>query len=322
MKKIDLILLKILAASLLLYLISLVFSPERANSQKSIESAILNQKYKNDIQKILLKKNDENDATKEIEITKHGDFYLLSESESNINCLADSKIIASLLENAVKIRKFYKISQKSSDSALFLTDEKSAFSIAFYADSDNAVSQVFFGAEDSLKNRIYLRSKNSNAVYECENDFHQYLTIEKKYWAEGKIFAESGSPVQIDFEKLNQNGIPSEILKIDDKSEDFQKKSEYLLSLRHGNITDEVPLGFQKVTVLKLQDGNGRIVKIEFFQSAENTGEGDSNSYYYIKSVIPSPIDAQSTAFAFYSENAVYEISAWTYGKIRDLFLN
>ena len=66
-----------------------------------------------------------------------------------------------------------------------------------------------------------------------------------------------------------------------------------------------------------------------FIDSAENTlsttaGKNQSPesapSYYYKKSVSPSQIDSQETAFAFYSENAVYEISSWTYERIKSVF--
>ncbi|WP_294429981.1 DUF4340 domain-containing protein [uncultured Treponema sp.] len=320
MKKIDCILLKILPVSIILFALSLVFSPERANSQKAEESAVLNQKYRNEVRKIVISRKNADSTDELLEMTRHGDFYLLSDMDSKITCLANSKLISSLLENAVKIRKFYRLSQKSSDAEKFLTDESSSIVVSFYASGEEPVSKIYFGAEDALKNRIYLRSHKSNVVYECENDFHQYLNTELDYWAEGKIFAEAENPVQIGFEILSENEKLPETKKIDEKSGDFQKKSAYLLELRHGKIVDMIPSSAKKISVLSVYSGNGRISRLDFYEVKNGMGEEEQESYFYTKSVIPSQIDGQENSFAFYSENAVYEVSAWTFGRICDLF--
>ena len=175
-------------------------------------------------------------------------------------------------------------------------------------------TKVHFGHSDSLKNRIYIRSEGSKTVYECENDFQQYLTAETNYWSEGKIIPEIKNPVQITV-KMNESSIgqPSKTITLDEKSASFSIKSKALLSLRHGQIWSETTISSENyISTLTVQDGSGRLAKLDFFKIQK----GDDESYFYRKSIQPSPVDSQQNTFAFYSEKAAYEISAWTYEKI------
>ena len=336
MKSIDRLLVKILAASAVLFLISLVFSNKDKNAQKSIESAILNPKYKNDVAKIEISKNSGTGEGGIITLSKQGDFWLLSkESESgeSICTIADSKIISSLIENAAKIRKTYAISEKISDyESLGLTEDFST-SISFLKNNSNLYTKVHFGYSDSLKNRIFLRSESSKTAYECENDFQQYLTAQTNYWSEGEILPEIKNPVKITL-KINESSrvSPEKTVILDEKSPNFTQKTGTLLSLRHGNISvqkdffsEEAGEFGKSCANLTIQDGNGRIARLTFYEKEvavqeEIEAESSESSYFYTKSVTPSEIDNQETRFALYSENAAYEISEWTYRRILSVF--
>lgn len=328
MKKSDTILFKCVIFSAILFAISVFFSPERANSPKAIDSAILNQKYKNEIKKIEIEIQNENGDREKIEIAKYDTFWILCDSERTVVSLADSKIADSLLKNAINIRKMYTVSDRIADSDVFLTNERSENSISFFISDERLVSKVYFGSEDSLKNRIYLRSHSSNTIFECENDFHQFLAADTNYWSEGKIVPEIERPVQIIFETVSETASLAKRI-IDEKSAHFSSKAHTLLSLRHGEIhagdfIDRNVQSLQKVAFLSVFDGNGRAARIEFFKrESEHFSEEDEReiSYFYKKAVTPSHIDSQETSFAFFSEYAVYEISEWTFTRIFDLFL-
>ncbi|MBR1723059.1 MAG: hypothetical protein IJ727_11370, partial [Treponema sp.] len=159
MKSIDRLLIKILAASALLFLLSLIFSNKDKNTQKSAESALLNPKYKNDVAKIEISKSGVAEDGGTITLTKQGDFWLLSKEGKKgeaICTIADSKIIGSLIENAVKIRKMYIISDRKSDYDTLGLGEKNSTSISFLKNNSSLYTKVHFGYSDSLKNRIYL----------------------------------------------------------------------------------------------------------------------------------------------------------------------
>ncbi|MBR4322686.1 DUF4340 domain-containing protein, partial [Treponema sp.] len=215
--------------------------------------------------------------------------------------------------------------------------------LAFSKNNDKLYTKIHFGLSNSLKNRIYFRSEGKKTVYESQNDFEQYLNTDINYWSEGEIIPEITNPVQISLVIRESPALSQESgsqksgkITLDEKSENFAQKSRTLISLRHGAITGEKQSSLKRLSTLQIHDGSGRIARIEFFEKMDafidsavnplSTTEGknqspeSASSYYYKKSVSPSQIDSQETAFAFYSENAVYEISSWTYERIKSVF--
>ena len=342
MTKQNKLLFKILLASILIFALSLAFSKKERSVPKSVESAILNPSHKNEVNLIEIESGEGSSVT----LKKQGEFWLLSKAFENGNeicTLADSKIISSLLENAGKIRNIYKISEKENDYLSLGISENQGTSISFSQNNNRMYIKVHFGYTNSLKNRIYFRSEASKTVYETENDIFQFLTTETSYWSEGQIAPEIKNPVQISLEITESPAFSQESkiqksgkITLDEKSENFDQKSRSLLSLRHGTIQGENHADLRKISKLTLHDGSGRIARIDFFEkmdafidsaenplsntAAKNLSPESTPSYYYKKSVSPSQIDSQETAFAFYSENAVYEISSWTYERIIAVF--
>lgn len=315
MKNLDKILIKFLILSLILFVFSLFFSKNGKNTPKAIDSAILNPRHSSEISQIEISFPLQEDGS--IILKKQGDFWLLEKdlpSGEKIISQADSAIIESFIKNSSKIRKLYKVSDKSSDYESFSVSENSGIAVSFTGNNSKMYTKVHFGHSDSLKNRIYFRSEASKITYECENDFQQYLTAETNYWSEGKIIPEIKNPVQITV-KMNESSVgqPSKTIILDEKTSGFSSKSKALLSLRHGQIWSETTINSANyISTLTVQDGSGRLAKLDFFKIQK----GDDESYFYRKSIQPSPVDSQENIFAFYSEKAAYEISAWTYEKI------
>ena len=323
MTKLNNFLLKILLASILIFALSLIFSRNEKSAPKALESALLNPKYKGEVNMITIQAQEKSVSTNkkgnsQITLKKQGDFWLFSkfteESNEEIFTIADSKIIDSLIEKAASLRSLYKITDKERDYLSLGVSENAESTLAFSKNNDKMYTKVHFGLSNSLKNRIYFRSEGKKTVYESQNDFEQYLNTDINYWSEGKIIPEIKNPVQISF-KTNEGSVgqPPKTITMDEKSSGFASKSKALLSLRHGKIWPETTINSENyISNLSVQDGSGRIAKLDFFKIQN----GDDESYFYRKSLQPSPVDSQENIFAFYSEKAAYEISAWTYEKI------
>jgi len=328
LSKLNNFLLKILLASILIFGLSLIFSRNEKSAPKALESALLNPKYKGEVNMITIQAQEKSVSTNkkgnsQITLKKQGDFWLFSkfteESNEEICAIADTKIIDSLIEKAASLRSLYKITDKERDYLSLGVSENAESTLAFSKNNDKLYTKVHFGHSDSLKNRIYFRSEASKITYECENDFQQYLTTETNYWSEGKIIPEIKNPVQITV-KMNESSIAqsSKMKRLDEKSASFSIKSKALLSLRHGKIWSETTINSENyISTLTVQDGSGRLAKLDFFKIQK----GDDESYFYRKSIQPSPVDSQENIFAFYSEKAAYEISVWTYEKIMQTVL-
>ena len=323
MTKLNNFLLKILLASILIFGLSLIFSRNAKSAPKALESALLNPKYEGEVNIITIQAQEESVSTNkkgnsQITLKKQGDFWLFlkstEESNEEICAIADSKIVDSLLEKAASLRSLYKITDKEKDYLSLGVSENAESTLSFSKNNDKLYTKVHFGHSDSLKNRIYFRSEGKKTVYESQNDFEQYLNTDINYWSEGEIIPEITNPVQLSF-KMNESSIAqsSKMKKLDEKSANFASKSNTLLSLRHGQIWSETTINSENyISTLTVQDGSGRLAKLDFFKIQN----GDDESYFYRKSIQPSPVDSQENTFAFYSEKAAYEISAWTYEKI------
>lgn len=351
MKKIDRLLAKFLAATVILFAVSLVFSKKEKNAPKAVQSAILNQKYKNEVSEIEIAKNGGQGSDK-ITLKKMGDFWLLTAQDKTNGrefcTIAEVKIVTSFLKNCAKLRSMYTISDRISEYNLFSVDENNGTIVSFLLGDGIMCTKVYFGAVNPLKNRIYLRSESISTVWECENDFQQFLTTDSNYWLAGELLPEITNPVSLIF---TENG---KTLSLDEKSDGFSAKARTLLSLRHGAVRSEeishdaeLEDGVETaesfangaelsdrtenaesfvsniaVATLTVQDGNGRLARIEFFEEQDSDGKEGEESYFYTKSVTPSEIDSPETRFALYAEQAAYEISAWTFERVRNVLIS
>ncbi|MCR4821692.1 MAG: hypothetical protein K5873_02330 [Treponema sp.] len=312
MKKKDRILNIILLSSFFIFILSIIFKNGEKSAPKSIDSAILNPKNIESVNLIELSHSRQGKASS-IFLKKQGDFWLFyGEEGKETVTFADSKMVKSLIENSSQIRKIYPISAKREDFFSLGIEEGQTFTLNFLESEGKILTKVNFGKTDSLKNRIYFSSCLESMAYECQDSFSQFLTLDSAYWAEGQIFPEIKNSTAITFTENNK------VFSLDEKSQNFSSKNQSLLSLRHGKtFNSEKIKGMVKKTSLTIQDGNGRISRLDFYQSSANEEE---SSYYYIKSIKAGENESQENTFALYSENACYELSLWTYGKIQSLF--
>ena len=335
MKKLDKLLTKILIFSIILFTFSIIFSKKEKSSPKPVESALLNPKYKNEVSEIEIQIPSQNGA---ITLKKQGDFWLLVKNEgkgtAEIRTFADKKLVTSFIEKTSEIRRLYQVSDRESDFEGLETSDNTGITANFSGNNSKMYTKLHFGSTNSITNRTFVRSEGSKITYETENDLSQFLTTDTNYWSEGEILPgdilKRTKLVEMSFEEKSVKST------LDEKSENFVSKSGTLLSLRHGSIKSEEDFlsimqgqNPNPAAILNAQDGSGRKIRIEFFEyEEENHSDSEreaaskdfSKSYLYKKSVIPSPAETQENAFAYYSENAFYEISAWTYDKIRAQF--
>lgn len=307
MRNTDKILCGILALSFGIFILSTIFQNKEKSSPKAVESAILNQKYKDDVSVIKIENHARGSS---IKIERRGELHLLSAEKDgkSITAPADSTIVNSLLEKAAKIRKFYKISDKTADQEIFSVSETNSDSISFIGKDGSLYTKVRFGHSDSLTGRIYARPEGSKTIYEIEDEFRQYLSQETNYWSDGRIMGEIKNPVSVTFVREGKTAL------MDEKTEGFSARAGSLLSLRHGQVfPEDTTEGMRAISSIFVQDGNGRTALIKFYERIGGLGADGDVSYFYTKKIGPGETDSKETASALRSESACYEISEWTY---------
>lgn len=326
-KDLNKLLFVIFCFSIVIFVLTFFFSNDSFSKQKSVDSALLNPKYKNDVSLIVVQDRASENGN-EISIKKIGETFFVQQDGKND--FADSKIIELLLNNFTKIRKLYKISKNNhknvkknihSDDSISAKSIKNNTSyedfssrekiISFYDSKNSLISQICFSSQNQLLNRITIFA--SETFYEIEDDVSQFLTQNFNYWADGSFFPEIKNLVKMTY---SLNGTESSTsprqISFSEENADFQAVKSEILALRHGN-KSETQFDFASCySSLRIEDGSGLISVMSFQKMPDG-------NFLCFKKIFSSELDSQNSK-SLQSINAVYEISSWTLKKVESAF--
>ena len=283
----------------ILYFISFTKSCTSADRREKIKSALVNQKYVNDISNLEL-----SDASGSITITKENEsFWTVSSSESpEISLPASPERINNLIKNLTTVRNLYKISDKITQNSTFGLTTGTEFHLR-YSTKDSSHELIFGNQDFSLSSR-YMMTEKSTQVYEIDSSLDNFLTTSIQSWAEPFIISQTvfGKITTQDIQRatiVNQNHLSS----ISD--------SQKLLDLRHGGIpSQEEVLAIiqnnqdpERTITLELANKNEIELKI---YPAKNENDFILITEYKIEKG-RNPLFTSSS-----------KISSWTYNKIKE----
>lgn len=242
-----------------------------------------------------------NDLAKNIDEINliNGDFLLNLKKNTNWTALlyerfpADKEAIESFISVLVKIREANEVSKKKESWKKLGVDEN-AFIVELFCGSDVPI-RLYFGKRSMGNSLISFRTDKSVCTYQSENDIASFLQTDPSFWCDPYLIAKderNAENVQlVSFGKMYKGSSLKEIAK-------------NLLSLRRGLLcTKNEDIEKNKAdSVLETNFLDGDTVRLSFF---------NADSLYVVKSEIKK-------------ENIVYwyEISAWTYQKIQEIFTN
>ena len=300
----------------ILYFLSFTKSCSSQDKREKVKTALVNQKHRDTISEIILQ-----DSTSTIKLTKAGDFWTVAkENESSqdhlqlrVDLPAAPERINNLLEELIKVRNLYKISDKiNQNSSLGLTNG-TEFHIRYtYTSSDKSTegfNELIFGNQDfSLSSRYMMTGKNTQ-VYEIDDSMDVYLTTSIQSWTE---------PFIISRQVLNNDIQTITVSYTDEKNHTAAKKlagnsteSDKLLELRHGGLpaSDQIiDLKDAEVTLrLEIENGDKTSIKLNIRPFASGDNYLVETQYY------------DSEGWQFY--NSYSTISSWTYNRIKEITL-
>lgn len=219
--------------------------------------------------------------------------------------VADGKMLDSLVARLSKPRTVYKIADDYKSVMSHDLDEVLPFSLSFFDGDGNGLSEILFFASDFLTGRMSFASVRSKVLYESEDDVFSFLSADLNVWAAGEICAGIADPVLITFSSPSASGSVAE------GEEGFADAARELLGVRHGRIAEAGPFSAPPALEVAVHGGNGRIVRVRVFS--------EGGDFFLSRMVVPSVVfDSGETAAGFLRENAVYEISGWTYSRLLD----
>lgn len=283
----------------ILYFLSFIKSSSSADRREKIKSALVNQKYLNDITSFEL-----TDASGTITITKVNDsFWSVSASKSPDICLpASPERITNLLSNLTTIRNLYKISDKITQNSTFGLTSGTEFHLRY--STKDSFHELIFGNQDFSLSSRYMMTEKSTQVYEIDSNLDNFLTTSIQSWAEPYIISQTvfGKLSPQDIQRatiVNQNHLSS----ISD--------SQKFLELRHGGIPgqEEVLEIIQNnqtpESAITLELGNKKEIELKIYPTKIE------NEFIVITEYLPQK--GEVPAFTSASK-----ISSWTYNKIKE----
>ena len=283
----------------ILYFLSFIKSCTSSDRREKIKSALVNQKYINDITSFEL-----TDASGSITITKKNDsFWSVSASKSPDICLpASPERITNLLNNLITIRNLYKISDKITQNSTFGLTSGTEFHLRY--STKDSFHELIFGNQDFSLSSRYMMTEKSTQVYEIDSSLDNFLTTSIQSWAEPYIISQTvfGKITPQDIQRTtveNQNHLST--------VSDLQK----LLDLRHGGSPDreEIFSVFQNNQIpditITLELGNKKEIELKIYPTK------NENEFILITEYKPekdrNPLFTSSS-----------KISSWTYNKIKE----
>ncbi len=311
------ILLIITAILAVLFILSFTKSCSSADKRDMVKTALVNQKYKENINTFILQ-----DATGCIELSKQNDFWTVqsladfsdNQTKTNISLPASPERVQNFISELIKIRNLYKISDKiNKNSSLGLTNG-TEFHIRYnYNASENdktSFRELIFGNQDFSLSSRYMMSGESTQVYEINDSMDIYLTTASQSWAEPYIISKTAITTDIQSMTMtNTQDNGKAISKVNVNDSNITK----LLDLRHGGLPSEEEvneiINKEPVNEIEIENGDKSRIILEIYNLSSN------ESTYIVKVRYFKP-DSKSAFYESYSK-----ISTWTYNKIKEITL-
>ena len=279
------ILIGLAAILAILYVLSFTKSCTSTDKREKVKTALVNQKYKDSIESIILQ-----DATGTLVLKNIGSFWTVARDTESIygpiqlrvDIPASPERINNFIEELIKVRNLYKISDKiNSNSSLGLTNG-TEFHIRYNYTNESSDSESFqeliFGNQDFSLSSRYLMTGSNTQIYEIDTSLDTYLTTSVQSWAEPYI-------------------ISREII-----SPDIQTITASSTDEAHKGIKSETLLG------LDIENGDKSSIKIKINPLA------NQESTYLVET---NYFDSEGELIY----NSYSTISSWTYNKIKEITL-
>lgn len=254
----------------------------KKSAAKNISSALLNEKYKDEVERIIISCPDEI-----VTLTNADSFWTgVNSALPGLVWPANAQTVGNLITASINITKMYiKSDKKSSWHSLSVTDSDS-IKLSFIGKDGQTVSQLYFGKTNALTGRIAVRSGAKVTVYEMDDSIATYLTAQTSFWADPYVY-------------------PRAVTGMSD--------SQSQTMLRHGQIVyAPETLTQAPVKVITKEFENSAVSTISIYSLDKDA----ASDYLVIPSFTPSPASTPTERQAISSCNYAYTISAWTEQKL------
>ena len=282
-----------------LYSFSFFVKPT-VDKRKSVKTALLNPKYKNEISQIQI-----HDSSSQLFLQKNKDIWEIVDFENPfVKLPADSKRINKMIDDFSQVIGAVQVSVKvdKSDSLTaqnFGFDDR-AVEIDFFAGGESA-GEIVFGKNDFTQTKRYIKNHSSNLAYEIEDFASIYLTTSIQSWSESGLISQQvlGNIKADDIQRIIADG--RTFTNSDSLYKEYVSK---LLELRHGGINLNEQFNTENsVYKIKLELGNKNNIDIFVYKASR---EGN-----YLVQL--NYLNFKTNELSVYYES----ISEWTFSRLK-----
>lgn len=176
----------------LFVVLGLTFIPMIKNKRTSVNSAVLNPKYVNQVKEITIEiPSAQNDSQREsVHLEKIGECWIGSDTISGNTWPCDSQTVENMISILSKTVRMYNKSKNKSSWADLYVDEENAKIITVCGENGTQFSKLYYGMEDGILRKIAVRSEGKENVLQTENDISTYLNADASFWADPYLYPE------------------------------------------------------------------------------------------------------------------------------------
>lgn len=245
-----------------LYGISFLKNPAK-DTRKVTKTALINPKYESIISQIQI--SAENQL---LVLQKNQEWWEIVDFENPLVKLpADSVRVNKMLSELCKVISIYKVSSKENDQKNNNFGFNSSGINISFSTSEKEISELCFGKSDFSQSKRFVKTSDSNTVYEMEDFISSYLTASLQSWSEPLIISQQilGTVKTEDVQRVVINN--STVVKNSSETSTYISK---LLELRHGGINpDFFAKSENPVYSLKLELGNKNNIFIKVWETEQ-----------------------------------------------------
>lgn len=273
------------------YLLPILGTIAQGNVQR--KTALVNPKYANGVDEIRFYNPADSIYTL---VLKKSDGYWFGEEENNVFPV-DTKTIEAFISSLSKIRDLEIVSKDKSNWDKFaLTKESGQVFAIDVCGAGNVYSSLYFGKMASYALYFRLASSETSFVYKMNNDIDSYLQVDMSFWTD---------PYLIPRYKISAD-VRSIMFSSEENSKEADKKllagneafdaSSSLFELRRGLVKKSDLESYTLDSKLSVKLEDEKEIVLHFYRN---------DSIYIVQ------VD---------NDKYLYEISSWTFDKIKDLF--
>jgi hypothetical protein len=177
-----------LGALVLLFLSSLVFSPENSQKRSAKGSLVLASK-KNSVAEIRIAAEG-----KTLSLRKSQSEWFLSEGDSlsaQESYPAQKARVEDFIDVVFATTELYPVTAKKDSWAKFELEDGKAKKVSIVDESGKTVGEFLVGKYDPSGASIYLRKAEGDTVYSASRGFVSFVTTDAKYWSYLRLFPDT-----------------------------------------------------------------------------------------------------------------------------------